>query len=343
MNQDNTTYDIILVLTDNRGHAKAESAVAQMFAPQQIKVLSSGFEGLDYVSQSDPDLILLDTTLTDMTGLNFLHVLRQNLQRWQMPVVVVSEHMNRDFILDAAKEGCTDYIIRPYDPAEFSERLKGLRETATYRRLKQIEIDKARNLLTNGELDSAINIFKKITTSDDERSAREYYRQGREHLVKKRYNEAIFEFKRALEIYEVFGEAYELMAKAYLGKGQRGEYLKHLKNALVRYAMVENMLKAKTLYHQVKEMDPTFTNPFNDLGIARHIKGHYPEALRHFKHALELTPGDADVHFNISRCYHSIGEEDKAKVHLTHAITIRPDFEEAIAFYEMITGDSPDF
>ena len=334
-------YSHILAISSIQDNLKKDKETVKPLEPESITLLDSGFDAIDYITENPVDLVLCDTHLGDMEGVRFLHLMRKNIRRYELPIIMISDKSDEEYVLDIAREGCTDYVLRPYDPEFLRERITQIKENPNYKRLKRIEMDEAKKMLDAGEFDRAINIFRKVTNKEDEMAAKDYYKRGREHLKQRRFTEAAMEFQKAIAIYDVFGEAYEGVALAYQGKRDTNNHLNFLKKALIRYALSENLMKSKSLYFEILRTEKNFANPFNALGIERHEKGQFPEAIRYFKHALELTPGDENVQFNTARCYHSMSEIDKAKVHLGHALTINPDFSEAQSFFEQISGRKP--
>jgi tetratricopeptide (TPR) repeat protein len=65
-------------------------------------------------------------------------------------------------------------------------------------------------------------------------------------------------------------------------------------------------------------------------------QGRLEEALRLYFKALELTPSDENLHFNIARAYFDQGEQEPACNHLNAALDLNPDFKPAQAFLAYI-------
>jgi len=51
-----------------------------------------------------------------------------------------------------------------------------------------------------------------------------------------------------------------------------------------------------------------------DLGILNSDAGHREDALREFKEAARLNPGDVNAHWRLARLYQAMGRKDEAKV-----------------------------
>lgn len=73
-----------------------------------------------------PDLVLLDITLPDMSGLEFLRMIRQT-PRWDhVPVVVVTASHEAGHKMRATTLGITAYLTKPLSPIGLPGRLRRL-------------------------------------------------------------------------------------------------------------------------------------------------------------------------------------------------------------------------
>lgn len=118
------------------------------YAPTVVGTVKDGFTALDNYSF---DLILLDITLPDDSGFQFLQTLQQNKQLIPVIVLTAKNAMN-DKIL-GFQLGADDYMTKPFETRELIERIK-----AVMRRMKaespsqsvklgNIEIDHAQRTL----------------------------------------------------------------------------------------------------------------------------------------------------------------------------------------------------
>lgn len=114
-------------------------------------VVGSVKDGFDALNTNSVDLILLDITLPDQSGFQFLQTLQQQNQLIPVIVLTAKNAMN-DKIL-GFQLGADDYLTKPFETRELIERIK-----AVMRRMKpatppetiilgQIEIDHAERTL----------------------------------------------------------------------------------------------------------------------------------------------------------------------------------------------------
>jgi CheY-like chemotaxis protein len=78
------------------------------------------------------DIILLDIYLADITGLDVLRAIRKieaenNVTgRHKAIILMVSSKSDQDIILKCIKEGCNDFVVKPYNTQIMKEKLTGL-------------------------------------------------------------------------------------------------------------------------------------------------------------------------------------------------------------------------
>ena len=87
---------------------------------------SYGAACLRLAQTEQPDLILLDQMLPDMSGIDVLHQLKANPATRRIPVVMLSSEPDPAMRLAALQAGADDYLARPIDDQTMMARLRGL-------------------------------------------------------------------------------------------------------------------------------------------------------------------------------------------------------------------------
>jgi len=82
--------------------------------------------GLHAAAQLQPDLILLDLKLPDMSGLDVLEVLKA--QQTSAQVIMISAHGDTRAAVKAVKLGAADYITKPFDLDDLSMTIRAILE-----------------------------------------------------------------------------------------------------------------------------------------------------------------------------------------------------------------------
>ena len=90
----------------------------------QAVLAQSGKEAIDKITESKPDLILLDIMLPDLDGYEIFEIIRSN-QEWQSIKVIFLTAKNRE--VDIAKGlnlGVDAYVTKPFSNADLLEKVK---------------------------------------------------------------------------------------------------------------------------------------------------------------------------------------------------------------------------
>jgi DNA-binding response OmpR family regulator len=92
--------------------------------------LRSGAAAINQFRRDTFDLVLLDWGLPDMTGVEVLRWMRNNLPVMPAVIMITNRH-SADDVANALQEGADDYIVKPEAPKVISARIEAvLRRTA---------------------------------------------------------------------------------------------------------------------------------------------------------------------------------------------------------------------
>ena len=85
----------------------------------------SGAEALELAGRDQPDLVVLDISLPDMSGLDVLRQLRE--RQPMLSVIVLSMHTQREFVLQAIAAGCAAYVPKSTAHTSLLEAIQAVR------------------------------------------------------------------------------------------------------------------------------------------------------------------------------------------------------------------------
>jgi CheY-like chemotaxis protein len=95
----------------------------------EILEASTGCSGVALAKTERPDLLLVDLSLPDLTGLEIARAIKINPQTADIPLVALSGCGERDIALQALRAGVAEYLMKPVDIqrlVEVIERLTSL-------------------------------------------------------------------------------------------------------------------------------------------------------------------------------------------------------------------------
>ncbi|WP_457571965.1 tetratricopeptide repeat protein [Desulfovulcanus sp.] len=286
---------------------------------------SSGIAVIDYAKFNNLYLVIADVHLRDMSVIDLVHALQHKLQSKFIPIVVISDRSERDFVLDIIAAGCTGFVIRPYELRTLQEHIKNSLNLLCFNETETELIEKAETDIANGNYDQAIESLNEIIDVDN-RDAQYYFDLGNSYLLEEKYTKAIIAFNKALKINNLFIKAYKGLAEAYKGKNDIKKYKYYLNKCAQEYAKRDNFEEVKKLFVEILKVDPYSPNPYNNLGINLRKKGQYKLAIDAYRKALALDPKDEYIYFNMAKAYFFMDEYVKAKKIILKALKLNPDF-----------------
>ena len=89
----------------------------------------SAAAALDILEQQTVALILLDMKMPEMDGVELLRLIRE---KYNIPVVLMTEERNQDISTEFERLGCEDYITKPFVPLMLMEIVHTLTERSNY-------------------------------------------------------------------------------------------------------------------------------------------------------------------------------------------------------------------
>jgi pilus assembly protein CpaE len=102
----------------------------------------NGMEGLRAVSQSIPDVVIIDVRLPDLSGYEVAQRLRRDPRFSVLPIMFLTSQGDLSDKLKAFEVGADDYIVKPFQPEELVARINLLvRRSEVMRTAKQTEGD----------------------------------------------------------------------------------------------------------------------------------------------------------------------------------------------------------
>ncbi|MCE2733674.1 MAG: response regulator transcription factor [Chryseotalea sp.] len=133
---------ILLIEDEPRLNEHLKKGLAQQ--GYSVDSVLNGADGLNYVTQSNYDLIILDLMLPGQNGFQVL----ENLKTFglDIPVIIISALSHSEKVIEGLDKGAIDYIKKPFDFGEFLARVRAATrkpgtKNVTLLKFNQIEMD----------------------------------------------------------------------------------------------------------------------------------------------------------------------------------------------------------
>jgi two-component system chemotaxis response regulator CheY len=118
----------ILVVDDSTSVRKMlESALR--FKGYAVVTAADGLEALEALERDQFSLVILDINMPRMDGLSLLEIIRGRSAWTDLPVLMLSTEGQESDRDQALALGATDYIVKPFKPAQLLERVGDILST----------------------------------------------------------------------------------------------------------------------------------------------------------------------------------------------------------------------
>src|SRR5207302_4727101 len=98
-----------------------ESVLAEH--PYELYVASNGQEALTGFKTFDPDIMLLDWIMPDLSGAELCRIIRKS-QNTYIYIILITSSTERSRVIEGLDSGADDYLTKPLDTAELLARIR---------------------------------------------------------------------------------------------------------------------------------------------------------------------------------------------------------------------------
>jgi len=130
----NSRRSLVLVIEDDpiiREMAQ-DGLIAQ---DHEVMTAATGEDGIQLAHTALPDLIMLDVMMPGRDGFSVLEEIRNSSELADIPVILITSLVEKDFKLKAFAIGADDYITKPFDPDELAAKVTSITRRNRFRRL----------------------------------------------------------------------------------------------------------------------------------------------------------------------------------------------------------------
>jgi len=114
----------ILIVDDSRIMRNTVKGVfTGIGTPFQFVEANNGEEALALLEAFSVDLVLLDWNMPKLSGIDFLKAVRAMDKYKSLPIVMVTSESAKFNVIEALKNGATDYITKPISSDSFREKI----------------------------------------------------------------------------------------------------------------------------------------------------------------------------------------------------------------------------
>ncbi len=113
-------------------YAEDEDSIRELFERilkkfvKELFVASNGLEALNLYKEHQPDIIITDIRMPQMSGFEMAEIVRK--ENKLIPIIVLSAHNDTEFFLEAIKLGVVSFLVKPIDTNELIKALENVNE-----------------------------------------------------------------------------------------------------------------------------------------------------------------------------------------------------------------------
>lgn len=96
------------------------------FAGYEVVAASNGEDAVRTAAREIPDLVIMDVRMPRMTGYDACRLMKANPDLRHVPVVFLSAKGQESEIQSGLDAGAEEYILKPFSPAELTNRVRGI-------------------------------------------------------------------------------------------------------------------------------------------------------------------------------------------------------------------------
>jgi two-component system phosphate regulon response regulator PhoB len=136
-----STEPVVLVVEDDPAQLEV---LAYNIRAEGYRVLTAdnGDEALIAVRDEQPDLVVLDWMLPNVSGIEVCRQIKRDTQLAKLPVIMLSARSEEDDRVRGLETGADDYVVKPYSVAELLARIRTqLRRTRPAAMGERLEFD----------------------------------------------------------------------------------------------------------------------------------------------------------------------------------------------------------
>jgi two-component system NtrC family sensor kinase len=157
---------LILVSDDSQEIREFLEEALMTLADYRVHTVGDGMSALSLVNELDPDLVITDQQMPNLTGLELIRRLKH--ERPLLPVVLMTGESSESLTVEALRAGVVDYLVKPFTPDTLLESVD--RSLSLAKRWKELLAVSPEGLVGGQDAVAADDVEVKVTT-DPEKSA----------------------------------------------------------------------------------------------------------------------------------------------------------------------------
>jgi DNA-binding response OmpR family regulator len=326
----------ILIVGTNSVYQNTLRQMLKNLGFREIDEAKDGTKAWESLKRVSPHIVIAQWEMPEISGMALLKLIRADADLCDTPVMLSTGTVTKADVVKAGEAGVNSILIEPVSIENLENKIRIIMEFEVSPVTK-----KAKSFMARGDLylkeqrfEQAIKEYEKVL--DILESAEVYYNIGYIKTAKGEYDEALAAFRKAVQINQMFAKAYQAMAEVYIKQGNKAMAEKYLQMAGDIFLEREMHENAESVFNEIMQLNPDTINVYNSLGILYRRQNRVEDAIKLYEKAIKIDPNDENVHFNLGRAYLELNNTKQAKRCFVAALNINPEFDTARGMIEAI-------
>lgn len=295
-------------------------------------------EALKLLQEKKFDFIICEKDMRQISGLEFLTEIRENVEIKRTPLLMVGPELTKDESLKFPEASPDGYLRIPFVMKDLSTHIS--QTLMRYRDVNNIEIEyeMARDLYMNGEYENSLESYKNISMKNLS-SARAFIGIARCLRAMGNIPEAEKNIRLAMQNNKTYAQAYFDLGVCLLATDRKQAALKSFDQAIqinpknpIRYEEVANVLTRCELYEEAENylmrainMKIVYPKLYAQVGRNFLAQKKKDKALEFLQRAIEQDPKNPSFLNSIGICYKEMGKFEDSVSSYNLALKITPN------------------
>jgi two-component system chemotaxis response regulator CheY len=119
----------VLVIDDDYYMRKVIRSLLLAVGIKNFHEASNGVDGLEAIPVINPDVVILDWEMPNMTGGEFMRFVRSpgGFALPDIPVIMLTGHVERERVVEAIRHGVNEFLCKPVSARSLQQRIMSIR------------------------------------------------------------------------------------------------------------------------------------------------------------------------------------------------------------------------
>lgn len=116
----------ILVVDDHESMRRIVKQALNDLGFKNVEMADDGSTALPMLKEGKFDFLVSDWNMPEMQGIDLLKAVRADSNISRMPVLMITAEAKKEQIIEAAKSGVNDYVIKPFNRETLNTKIENV-------------------------------------------------------------------------------------------------------------------------------------------------------------------------------------------------------------------------